>query len=84
MKTDRRFNRKKSRPGDTWLPGRFFQPGHPGVYHQIRKQVEAMHEAQRQTATGWRKRWVLWKINLLTEIRYNEVLFSAIRSRLAP
>nr|WP_293838832.1 hypothetical protein [uncultured Arsenicibacter sp.] len=76
MKTDTFFNRKTSRFGDTWLPGRFFQPGHPAVYHQIRNQVEAVYEAQRQTATGWRKRWVLWKINLLTEIRYNKGLFS--------
>ncbi|OIN57397.1 hypothetical protein [Arsenicibacter rosenii] len=84
MKTEKRINRKKNRPNDNWLPGRAFQSAHKAVYHQIRNQVMAGHEAQLQTATGWRKRWLLWKINLLTEIRYNEVLFSGGWGRVLP
>ena len=49
---------------------------HRTLYRRLRDAVVAEHEAALATATGWKKHWLLWKIDLLTTIRYNHLLFS--------
>lgn len=51
------------------------------VYHRIRKQVLAQYTTQLQQATGWKRYFLRWKIALVANIRFREILFSGGWSR---
>lgn len=44
------------------------------VRQKIRDQVMREYQQDLQQATGWRKRVLIWKLNMITEIRYRGIL----------
>ena len=53
-----------------------------GIYEAIKKQVMTENELEFDQAVGWRKHWIKWKMNLITEIRYRGVLFLGVATEL--
>lgn len=70
MKTDLFFNNSN-----------FSNPPRSGarndLYDRIRKEVASDYEIRLEQATSSERDWLNWKIDLLAEIRYNRLLFSA-------
>lgn len=52
------------------------------AYRHIRKQVLAQYAAQLQQATGWKRYFLKWKIVLLANMRFREILLSGGWSRI--
>ncbi len=52
------------------------------AYHRMRKQVLAQHATQLQQATGWKRYFLKWKIVLLANMRFREILLSGGWSRM--
>ena len=58
------------------LFGSRMSPYHQPIRRAIVKQVMAEYQSELDKATGWRRRWVNWKISIIIDMRYNEILFS--------
>ena len=51
--------------------------GRNELYDRIRKEVASEYEIRLEQADSSERDWLNWKIDLLAEIRYNRLLFSA-------
>ncbi len=47
------------------------------LYNRIRKEVASEYEIRLEQANPSERDWLNWKIDLVAEIRYNRLLFSA-------
>lgn len=47
------------------------------LYDRIRKEVASDYETRLEQANSSERDWLNWKIDLVAEIRYNQLLFSA-------
>lgn len=47
------------------------------LYDRIRKEVASKYEIRLERANQSERDWLNWKIDLVAEIRYNRLLFSA-------
>ena len=70
------FSDSDPRPWGRRLSGNRTFPPHLKIRQAIRKQVVAEYESELEGSTGWRRHWVNWKINMVIEIRYKQILFS--------
>lgn len=45
------------------------------LYGRLRQEVATHYETAMNQAGPWKRSWLNWKIDLLTEIRYNKLVF---------
>lgn len=60
--------------GDFSRDGLRSEPGN-ALYKRLRREVAIHYQAELDQAGPWQRSWLNWKIDLLTEIRYNKLLF---------
>ena len=51
--------------------------GRGDLYWRIRKEIASRYETRLEQANSSERDWLNWKIDLLAQIRYNRLLFSA-------
>lgn len=45
------------------------------LYDRLRREIAIHYETAMNQAGPWQRFWLNWKIDLLTEIRYNKLVF---------
>jgi hypothetical protein len=52
------------------------QPRHLETYRRLREQVLSQYGEELDQVGGWKRYWMKWKLDLIVEIRYRQLLFS--------
>lgn len=52
------------------------QSRHLETYRRLREQVLSQYGAELDQASGWKRYWIKWKVDLIVERRYRQLLFS--------